>query len=96
MRPYTMRMSPPFTMIGSSVAVVEETRNPQFTKGQFIVILAGWVERGIVNPDTMGKDSPGRTLGGIMPAPDLGGLRPDQGQGDRRPGLRQDADSFHG
>ena len=25
MRPYTMRMSPPFTMIGSSVAVVEET-----------------------------------------------------------------------
>ena len=26
MRPYTMRMSPPFTMIGSSVAVVEETR----------------------------------------------------------------------
>ena len=26
MRPYTMRMTPPFTMIGSSVAVVEETR----------------------------------------------------------------------
>ena len=29
MRPYTMRMSPPFTMIGSSVAVVEETRQIQ-------------------------------------------------------------------
>ena len=55
-----MRMSPPFTMIGSSVAVVEESRNPKFTKGQTIIILAGWVERGIVNPDTMGKDSPGR------------------------------------
>ena len=26
MKPYTERMSPPFTMIGSSVAVVEETR----------------------------------------------------------------------
>merc|ERR1719266_1700396 len=74
MRPYTMRMSPPFTMIGSSVAVVEETRNPKFTVGQTIIILAGWVERGVVNPDKMGKDSPGNTLGGIMPAPDLGPL----------------------
>ena len=74
MRPYTMRMSPPFTMIGSSVAVVEETRNPKFTVGQTIIILAGWVERGVVNPDKMGKDSPGNTLGGIMPAPDLGKL----------------------
>merc|ERR1719430_3011291 len=74
MRPYTMRMSPPFTMIGSSVAVVEETKNPKFVKGQTIIILAGWVERGIVNPEKMGKDSPGNTLGGIMPAPDLGKL----------------------
>merc|ERR1719500_1441593 len=74
MRPYTMRMSPPFTMIGSSVAVIEETRNPKFTVGQTIIILAGWVERGVVNPDKMGKDSPGNTLGGIMPAPDLGKL----------------------
>merc|ERR1719468_470105 len=72
MRPYTKRMSPPFTMIGSSVAEVEETRNPNFKKGQTIVVLAGWVERGIVNPDAMGKNSPGNTLGGVMPAPDLG------------------------
>jgi len=72
MRPYTKRMSPPFTMIGSSVAEVEESRNPNFKKGQTIVILAGWVERGIVNPDAMGKNSPGNTLGGVMPAPDLG------------------------
>ena len=50
-----MRMRPPFTMIGSGVAEVEETRNPNFKKGQTIVILAGWVERGIVNPDAMGK-----------------------------------------
>merc|ERR1719220_3280585 len=74
MRPYTMRMSPPFIMIGSSVAVVEETRNSKFTVGQTIIILAGWVERGVVNPDKMGRDSPGNTLGGIMPAPELGSL----------------------
>ena len=49
-------------------------RNPKFTVGQTIIILAGWVERGVVNPDKMGKDSPGNTLGGIMPAPDLGKL----------------------
>ena len=69
-----MRMTPPFTMIGSSVAEVEESRHQNFSKGQTIIILAGWVERGIVNPDRMGKDSPGQTLGGIMPAPDLGKL----------------------
>ena len=50
-----MRMRPPFTMIGSGGAEVEETRNPNFKKGQTIVILAGWVERGIVNPEKMGK-----------------------------------------
>ena len=50
-----MRMRPPFTMIGSGVAEVEESRNPNFKKGQTIVILAGWVERGIVNPEKMGK-----------------------------------------
>jgi len=33
MRPYTMRMSPPFTMIGSSVAVVEETKKPKVREG---------------------------------------------------------------
>ena len=72
MRPYTMRMTPPFTMIGSSVAEVEESRHPKFPKGSTIIILAGWVERGVVNPDKMGKDSPGNTLGGVMPCPDLG------------------------
>jgi len=72
MRPYTARMTPPFTMIGSSVAEVEESTHPSYTKGDTIVILAGWVERGVVSPDKMGKDTPGNTLGGVMPAPDLG------------------------
>merc|ERR550525_2286509 len=75
MRPYTSRMTPPFTMIGSSVAEVEESKHPNFPVGTTIVIMAGWVERGIVDPDKMNKDSPGGTLGGVMPAPDLpGGL----------------------
>merc|ERR1719402_1420022 len=71
MRPYTSRMKPPFTMIGSSVAEVEESKHPNFPVGATIVIMAGWVERGIVDPDKMNKDSPGGTLGGVMPAPDL-------------------------
>merc|ERR1719228_2422066 len=74
MRPYTMRMTPPFTMIGSSVAEVEESKHPSYPKGSTIIILAGWVERGIVNPDKMGKDSPGNKLGGVMKAADMGSL----------------------
>ena len=66
----TTRMTPPFTMIGSSVAEVEESRHPDFPVGTTIVLMAGWVERGIVDPDKMNKDSPGGTLGGVMPVPD--------------------------
>ena len=72
MRPYTMRMTPPFTMIGSSVVVVEQSKNPKYKVGDILVLVAGWVERGIVNPEKMGKDSPGQTLGGVLPAMDLG------------------------
>merc|ERR1719385_158510 len=71
MRPYTSRMTPPFTMIGSSVAEVEESRHPNFPVGTTIVLMAGWGGRGIVDPDKMKKDSPGQTLGGVVPAPDL-------------------------
>merc|ERR1739838_680198 len=74
MRPYTMRMTPPFTMIGSSVAVVEESKHATYPKGSTIIILAGWIERGVVNPDNMGKASPGNTLGGVMKAADMGSL----------------------
>ena len=71
-------------MIGSSVAEVEESKHPNFPVGTTIVIMAGWVERGIVDPDKMNKDSPGGTLGGVMPAPDLPGTflqasRPNRG-----------------
>merc|ERR1712227_1025195 len=54
---------------------VEESRHPDYPVGKTIVLMSGWVERGIVGPDKMNKDSPGGTLGGVMPAPDLpGGL----------------------
>merc|ERR1740128_82936 len=75
MRPYTARMTPPFTMIGSSVAEVEESTHPGFPVGSTIIAMAGWIERGIVSPDNMGKDSPGKTLGGVHLAPELGPLR---------------------
>merc|ERR1712183_1227108 len=67
MRPYTIRMPPPFTMIGSSVAVVEESKHSSFPKGSTIIIYAGWVERGIANPDEMGS-------GRIRKAADMGSL----------------------
>merc|ERR550519_1627643 len=67
MRPYTMRMTPPFTMIGSSVTEVEESKHPSYPKGSTIIIYAGWVERGIVNPDEMGS-------GRIRKAADMGSL----------------------
>jgi len=67
MRPYTMRMTPPFTMIGSSVAEVEESKHPSYPKGSTIIIYAGWVERGIANPDEMGS-------GRIRKAADMGSL----------------------
>merc|ERR1712012_992693 len=45
MRPYTSRMKPPFTMIGSSVAEVEESKHPNFPVGATIVIMAGRLEQ---------------------------------------------------
>merc|ERR1719433_1040222 len=45
MRPYTSRMKPPFTMIGSSVAEVEESKHPNFPVGATIVIMAGWEDQ---------------------------------------------------
>jgi len=74
MRPYTARMTPPFTMIGSSVAEVEESTHPDHPVGSTIVIMAGWIERGVLSPDSMGKDSPGKVLGGVHQAPNLGSL----------------------
>merc|ERR1712013_212547 len=74
MRPYTSRMTPPFTMIGGAVGVVEQSKNPEFPVGCTIVHTAGWVERGVVNPDKMGKASPSGKLGGVKKAVEMGNL----------------------
>merc|ERR1711892_1301858 len=63
MRPYTMRMTPPFTMIGGAVGVVEKSKDPEFPEGCTIVHTSGWVERGVVNPKNMGKLSKSILLG---------------------------------
>merc|ERR1719153_349167 len=74
MRPYTSRMTPPFTMIGGAVGLVEQSKNPEFPVGCTIIHTAGWVERGVVNPDKMGKASPSGKLGGVKKAVDMGNL----------------------
>merc|ERR1711892_1403051 len=74
MRPYTMRMTPPFTMIGGAVGVVEKSKDPEFPEGCTIVHTSGWVERGVVNPKKMGKASPSGKLGGVKKAVDMGHL----------------------
>ena len=67
-RPYSARQSPPMTMMGSSLAVVEQSRNPDFPEGARIVIYAGWVERGVADSAKMSGMS--------QPAPDTAGLSP--------------------
>ena len=57
-RPYTARMTPPFTMIGSSVATIEESKHPGYPEGSDIIIYAGWVERGVASPDVHGALGP--------------------------------------
>ena len=39
MRPYTSRMTPPFTMIGGAVGVVEQSMDPEFFVGCNIMAL---------------------------------------------------------
>ena len=46
MRPYVMRMSPPFTMIGSGVYKIRESRDPDFPQGGTVVANIGWVKTG--------------------------------------------------
>ena len=65
MRPYTMRMTPPFTMIGGAVGVVEQSKNPEFPVGCTIVHRAGWVERGVVNPEKMGTVKKASDMGNL-------------------------------
>ncbi|XP_023329715.1 prostaglandin reductase 1 isoform X2 [Eurytemora carolleeae] len=70
-KPFSASNPVPSTMIGSSVAVVEKSKHKGFPEGAGIVLYAGWVERGIVNPDE--KLS---FLGGTWKYPKIKGLSP--------------------
>jgi len=52
-RPYTDRLPAsafPITMMGSSVAVIEKSKNKEYPEGSEVLIYGGWVERAIANP----------------------------------------------
>ena len=61
-RPYSAMMTPPLTMIGSSVATIEESRPPDFPVGAHVIIYAGWVERGVASGDEKGVFEPLRLV----------------------------------
>ena len=42
-------MTPPFTMIGNTVAKVVESRDKDFPVGTRIISMLGWVKKGKVN-----------------------------------------------
>ena len=50
-------LQPPFvagtpkTMVGWSVAIVEESRNVNWPAGATVVLDMGWIERAVFNPD---------------------------------------------
>ena len=46
MRPYVMGMSPPFTMIGTGVYKVKESKDSDFPEGSIVVANVGWVKTG--------------------------------------------------
>merc|ERR1740129_649546 len=80
MRPYVMRMSPPFTMIGSGVYKIRESKDPDFPQGGTVVANIGWVKTVIVNSKETPKDAmglkliPDQMITGISPSKLLGAL----------------------
>jgi len=61
-RPYSARMTTPMTMMGSSVATIEESKHPKYPVGSVIIIYAGWVEKGVSSPDMAGPLGPPRIV----------------------------------
>ena len=60
MRPYTMSMTPPFTMIGGQVAQVIDSKNAKYPKGSYVVGQLGWRSLTVVQPSSIAidKDAP--------------------------------------
>ena len=46
LRPKTQMMNPPFTMVGSGVYKVRESRNKDFPQGAIVIGNVGWVKTG--------------------------------------------------
>ena len=46
MRPYVSRMTTPFTMIGTGVYKIRESRDAEFPQGGTVVANIGWVKTG--------------------------------------------------
>jgi len=42
---------PPVTMIGSSVGIIEESKNAKWPVGSTVVCDMGWISRAVINPD---------------------------------------------
>ncbi|XP_037080093.1 LOW QUALITY PROTEIN: prostaglandin reductase 1-like [Pollicipes pollicipes] len=75
MRPYTRRMNPPITMIGSQVAKVVDSKNAKFPTGSYVVGSFGW------RTLTVTKIGDVATPGDAELLPDLGGLAPSYALG---------------
>ncbi|KAF0294877.1 Prostaglandin reductase 1 [Amphibalanus amphitrite] len=87
MRPYTMSMTPPLTMIGGQIAKVVESRNVKYPAGSYVIGQLGWRSLTIVSLDSspFHKDAPESFRRGkaevLELLPDLGDLPRSYGLG---------------
>lgn len=56
MRPYVQRYPVGITMIGSQVAKIVESRNPNYPVGKRVVGYLGWRTHTIINPKTIDQN----------------------------------------
>ncbi len=75
MRPYTKRMTPPFTMIGQGVYKVLASKDEKFPTGSIVLANSGWIKQGILNHKKIQDGALGSSLS-LFLAPDLKGLSP--------------------
>ncbi|KAL6433184.1 hypothetical protein ACFW04_006424 [Cataglyphis niger] len=79
MRPYVQRYPVGITMIGSQVAKIVESRNPNYPVGKRVVGNLGWRTHTIVNPKINEEDDMMKQRPYILP--DIGDLPPSLGLG---------------
>merc|ERR1711997_1112047 len=76
MRPYVSRLTTPFTMIGTGVYKIRESRDTEFPQGGTVVANIGWVKTAIINSKEQKglRLMPDQMLVGISPSLLLGAL----------------------